>query len=114
MKSFKNLKSYLLLTAYLFILIAGLFHYHSYSYEFNGEINLSVSSHGHQNNDFSDNISGICSLEHFFQSLNLDDQLFSSEEEKLLASKPFFIKYNFFLPDKDFFTPHPLRAPPII
>ena len=114
MKSFKNLKSYLLLTAYLFILIAGLFHYHSYSYELSGKTIFSSYSHGHQNNNFSDNISGICSLEHFFQSLNLDDQRFSSEEEKLLASKPFFIKYNFILPEKEFFTPHPLRAPPII
>lgn len=114
MKSFKNLKSYLLLTAYLFVLIAGLFHFHSYSYELTGETNFSVYSHGHQNSDFLDNISGVCSLEHFFQSLNLDDTRFSSEDEKLLKSKPFFVKYNFSLPEKDFFTPHPLRAPPII
>jgi len=113
MKSLDQIKQYLLLTAYLFLVTAGSFHYHAYSLSSSGNTYFSLQENSKAVSDFLDN-SEICSLDQFFQSItstNLFPLGINIElplvEESLVTILPC-------IPIKIFNLSYPLRAPPTI
>ncbi len=114
MKQLHQDKSNILLAAYLFIVIAGSFHFHSYSYNLSGTFSLSASVPNNSGTNFSDNTSGDCSVEHFFQSLNVDTNYSTSYSVILPESTPLNINSSFGTTYKTFYNSFPLRAPPVI
>lgn len=114
MKQLQQLKSTLLLTAYLFIAIVGSFHFHPYSYNLNHYFSLSESFPMNSGNEISDNVSGNCSVEHFFQSLNVDTALSIAFSVILPEASPLVISSSFRNIYNVFNTSFSLRAPPVI
>ncbi len=113
-KSLKQTKQYFLLAAYLFLVTAGSFHYHIYSFKNRGNTFISIQNKSEALNDFLDNTSGICSLEHFFQSINFVDQSAEGKNIKLPEVDQLIVKSCFCTPNKVFCYYYPLRAPPVI
>ena len=114
MKLLTQTKSNILLAAYLSIVIAGSFHFHSYSYNLSGTFSISTSIPDNLGSDFSDNASGDCSVEHFFQTLNIDTNNSISYSIILPESNPLCISSSFGSTYKTFLYSFPLRAPPVI
>ncbi|MFA6979768.1 MAG: hypothetical protein WC209_10630 [Ignavibacteriaceae bacterium] len=114
MKLLNKNKSNILLAAYLFIVVTGSFHFHSYSYNLSGDFSLATPVQSNSGTDFSDNASGDCSVEHFFQSLNVDTNYSISYSIILPESNPFCISSSFGSTHKTFYYSFPLRAPPVI
>ncbi len=114
MKQLNQTKSHILLAVYLFIVITGSFHFHSYSYNLSGTFSLSTQIPGNPGANFSDNTSGDCSVEHFFQSLNVTPNYAITYSVILQQSNPLFISSSNGSPHKTFYYSFPLRAPPVI
>ena len=114
MKSFKNVKLFLLLTTYLFIVVTGSFHFHAYSFDLSGSLSFSSASESNQEVDFIGDGYKECSIEHFFQTINLDDNPTQFTTIELPESKPIFFSSFFNLPEKPFYHAYPLRAPPVL
>jgi len=66
-------KSTILLSVYLFIMVAGSFHHHLYNFEIGGNSRIIFSNENKIADDFFDPSTGICSFEHFSQSVNYFD-----------------------------------------
>ncbi|MFA5805202.1 MAG: hypothetical protein WC879_11205 [Melioribacteraceae bacterium] len=107
-------KQFFLLAVYLYLVTAGLFHHHSYSFKNEENTFISLQNKSEAVNDFLDNTAGICSLEHFLQSINFVDYSEAGKKIKLPEVEQLIVKSSIFAPLKVFYYSYPLRAPPAI
>lgn len=113
-KLFKKKNRTFLLVVYVFLLVAGIFHYHPFSYRSETNYFISSQENGNSGNDFSDINAGQCLLVHFFQSISFDDDLTKVSGCNLTVLETMSIEKSFFIPGKEFYQSNSLRAPPTI
>ncbi|MFA6598026.1 MAG: hypothetical protein WCS69_09915 [Ignavibacteriaceae bacterium] len=112
-KSLNQIKQYFLLAAYLFLVTAGSFHYHTYSLGNSGNTSISLQNKSNAVSDFLDN-SEICSLDQFFQSITITNLFPLGINIKLPLVEESIVTILPCVQNKIFNLSYPLRAPPTI
>ncbi|NCS80803.1 MAG: hypothetical protein COZ80_12860 [Ignavibacteria bacterium CG_4_8_14_3_um_filter_37_9] len=113
-KSLNQRKQYILLAVYLFLVIASLFHHHSYSFKNGDDSVVSLQNKSEAVNDFLVGSTGICLLDHFLQSINFSDDSIAGKAIDLPGSEEVTEISSSSATLQVFYYSYPLRAPPTI
>jgi len=113
-KSLNKTKKCFLLVIYLFMVIASLFHHHSYSLTSGDRNAISIPNKSEAANDFLEGSAGICLLDHFLQTIIHSDHFAVGKTAYLPKPEKLAIHSVLFPLDKLFYYAYPLRAPPTI